>query len=106
MAWLAKQREQLDERAAVRARTEAMLNEDIQEFKYDDGEDGWDESAENALGKESSEKLKAALSRIGGDLNIKGGYRFMRHARQERGFEKDWIKGVEWLEGFDGNALK
>ena len=105
LAWLAKQREQLDERAAARARTEAMLNESIEEFKYDDGEgdgDGWGESAENALGKESSEKLKAALSRVGGDLNAEGGYRFFRHSRKEREFDEAWIKGVDWLKGVDG----
>lgn len=102
MAWLAKQREQLDERQAARARTEAMLNEDIEEFESDDDEDIWDKDTENVLGKESSDKLKAVLSRIGGDLNLEGGYRFIRHARAERKFDKAWINGVEWLEGFDG----
>jgi len=104
LAWLAtiaKQRVESDERRAARARTDAMLNEDIQEFEYDD-EDRWDKDAENALGKESSDKLKAVLQRIGGDLNLEGGFRFIRHTRQERTFDKAWIKDAEWLMGFDG----
>lgn len=101
LAWLAKQRVESDERQAARARTDAMLNENIQEFESDD-EDRWDKDAENALGKESSEKLKAILQRIGGDLNLEGGFRFIRHSRQERKFDKAWIKDAEWLMGFDG----
>lgn len=101
LAWLEKQREQLDKRDAARARTRALLNEDIEDFD-DNDEDTKELDTENALGKESSEKLKAALSRIGGDISQEGGYRLFRHARKERKFDKAWIRSVEWLEGFDG----
>jgi hypothetical protein len=58
-----------------------------------------DEASENALGKESSDKLKAALARIGGDLAQEIGYKLFKHARHEREFNSMWVQGVEWLGG-------
>jgi hypothetical protein len=104
LAWLDKQREQLDKREAARARTQAMMNEDIEDFD-DPDEDRMEQDTENALGRESSMKLKAFLSRIGADISMEGGYRLFRHARTERKFDKSWIRGEEWLEGFEGMSL-
>ncbi|OLE51107.1 MAG: hypothetical protein AUG51_24635 [Acidobacteria bacterium 13_1_20CM_3_53_8] len=101
LAWLEKQREELDKRDAARARTQVMLNESIEDFDDPDA-DRMELDTENALGKDSSEKVKAALSKIGGDIGQEGGYRLFRHARKERKFDTAWIRGVEWLEGFDG----
>jgi|SRR5579859_468088 C-terminal processing protease CtpA/Prc len=102
LTWLEKQREELDKRDAARARTQAMLNESIEDFD-DPHADRMEQDTENALGKEFSEKLKAVLSRIGGDIGQVGRYRLFRHARKERKFDIAWIRGVEWLEGFEGS---
>jgi len=87
-------------RQAERAKLKVLLTEDMEDIEIN--ESGLDQATENALGKESSDKLKAALSRIGGDLTQEGGYRFFRRNTKEREFETRWLDDAEWLKRFEG----
>lgn len=97
---LLQERDEMAKRQAERAKLAAVLAENIDEFVPDDNLD--DAVHEKTLGKATSEKLKAALARLEADVIGKGGYRFFRRKGKERGFEKEWISNIDWLEGFEG----
>jgi hypothetical protein len=93
----------MQRRQEERAKLAALLAENIDEFNPDEKFDT--EATEKALGKEKSDKLKAALTRIGGDLSQTGGYKFFTRVGREREFEETWIDGIDWLEGLEGFSL-
>jgi hypothetical protein len=98
---LLQEKQEMEERQAQRAHVKELLAENIDDIDVDD-DAMYDDVAENALGKESSDKLKASLQRIGGDMRREGSYHFFRHKPVERTFDPSWIKNVGWLSGFDG----
>ena len=93
----------MQKRQAERDRLAALLNEKVEDYVPLHGETSiLNQDIEKILGKESNDKLKGALSRIGGDLSEEGGYQFFRCVRKERAFDPKWITGLYWLEEFDG----
>jgi hypothetical protein len=99
---LLKEQEEMRKRQEERAKLASLLAEDMDEFVMDEEDSILNETTEKVLGKGSNDKIKDALSRIGGDLSKEGGYRFFRHVAKERKFDAAWIKDVEWLKGFEG----
>jgi hypothetical protein len=103
---LLKEKEEMEKRQAERAKLAALLadvDDDMDlDMDIETNEATIDKASENALGKESSDKLKAALARLGGDLAQEVGYKFFKHVRQEREFNSVWVQGVEWLGGCSG----
>jgi hypothetical protein len=91
------------ERQARRAELATLLAEDIDDIDSD--EPDVEGAAEGALGKESSDKLKAAMNRIGADMRTEGGYRFFLHNATEREFDAGWIRNVGWMSGFEGTSM-
>jgi hypothetical protein len=102
MESLLKEQAEMRQRQEKRAQLATLLQEDVEEFGLDDSSDNV--AQEEALGKDTSDKLKAALNRIGGDMRREGGYHLFSHAAVEREFDPDWIRNVEWLSGFEGNS--
>lgn len=92
----------MEKRQADRARVAALLNEEVNEDAMESDQSIFNETTEKALGKESNDKVRGALSRIGADLSQEGGYQFFRHKRVEREFDVLWLRNLEWLEGFEG----
>jgi hypothetical protein len=69
----------------------------------DDGDEGdLDAATVGVFGKENSDRIKAGLMRLGGDMKKEGGYRFFLHNSKEREFQAQWIWNVGWMAGFDG----
>jgi hypothetical protein len=105
---LLKERQELEERQAQRAKVAALLAEvdddDEMDIDVETDEAMIEEAREKALGKESNDQLKAVLRRIGGDLSQEGGYRLFKHQREERQFNPHWIDGVKWLGGSSGSS--
>jgi hypothetical protein len=103
-----KERQELEERQAQRAKLAALLAEadDDEDMDIDVETDEAiiEEAREKVLGKESNDQLKAVLRRIGGDLAQEGGYRLFIHQREERQFNPHWIEGVKWLRGSSGSS--
>jgi hypothetical protein len=95
----------MEKRQADRARVALLLNEEVDEDDMETDQSIFNETTENALGKESNDKVRGALSRIGADLGQEGGYQFFRYKRVEREFDVSWITNVEWLQGFEGRYL-
>ena len=108
MASIAKERQELEQRQAQRAKLAALLAEvdddDEMDIDFETDEAMIDEAREKALGKESNDQLKAVLRRIGGDLAQEGGYRLFQHQREERRFNPHWIEDVKWLGGSSGSS--
>lgn len=94
---------------ADRAKIALLSQDDINDNGDDDDNDSTsdesivNETTEKALGKESNDKVRGVLSRIGADLSQEGGYRLFSHKRVEREFDVSWIRNVEWLHGFEGS---
>jgi hypothetical protein len=98
MAKILKEREEMDRRQAARANVAKLMSEPMD----DDDEGDFDAATVSVFGKENSDKLKAGLMRLGGDMKKEGGYRFFLHDSKEREFEAKWIWNVGWMAGFDG----
>jgi hypothetical protein len=88
-------------RQAERERINALLSADTSEDEEDE-EGPVNAATERVLGKESNDKLKGALNRIGMDFTEEGGFKFFTYGRGEREFDPKWIENVEWLRGFEG----
>ena len=89
-------------RQAERERINALLSANVRDVEEDD-EGPVNAATERVLGKESNDKLKSALSRIGTDFIEEGGFKFFTHGREERKFDPKWIEDVGWLRGFEGS---
>jgi len=106
LAQLLKENEDITRRQAERERINALLAANVSDAEPDEEDEGpMNADTERVLGKESNDKLKGALSRIGVDLAVEGGFRFFRHRREEREFDPKWIENVDWLLGFNGFSL-
>ena len=102
LAQLLQDSADITRRQAERERINALLSADTSEDEEDDGEGPVNAATERVLGKESNDKLKSALNRIGMDFTEEGGFKFFTHGRGEREFDPKWIEDVEWLKGFEG----
>ena len=91
----------MEKRQAEREKMDVLMREESDDEISSD-ESIVNEATERALGKESNDKVKGALARLGADLTQDGGYKFFRHKREEREFQISWIREVEWLRGFEG----
>jgi hypothetical protein len=96
-----KEKQKMEKRQAEREKMDVLLRDESDDEISSDGSIV-NETTERALGKESNDKVKGALTRIGADLSQEGGYKFFRHKREEREFDVSWIREVEWLRGFEG----
>ena len=105
---LLKEAEEMRKRQEIRDKVEALLSEDVDDSPAVDRDDSVILSAatENLIGKESSDRVKEALARIGGDLAREGGFYFFNEPKAERKFDRKWIKDVPWLKGFEGRTVK
>jgi len=92
-------------RQAERERINALLSANVRDVEEDD-EGPVNAATERVLGKESNDKLKGALSRIGADFAEEGGFKFFTYGRGQREFDPKWIENVEWLRGFEGFATQ
>ena len=97
----------MNRRQADRERINALLAANSSDLESDSNDDEGPVNAatERVLGKESNDKLKGALSRIGVDVAVEGKFTFFRRRRREREFDVSWIENVEWLRGFEGFLL-
>lgn len=93
----------MEERQAKRAKLAALLadvDDDMDlDLNIETNEAMIDQARENAFGKETSDKLKGAVARLGRALTQEVGYKLFKHVRQEREFNSQWVQGIEWLGG-------
>ena len=103
LAQLLKENADIARRQAERERISALLAANVSDIESDEDDEGpVNADTERVLGKESNDKLKGALSRIGDDVAAEGGFKFFRCKRNERQFDVRWIENVDWLKGFEG----
>jgi len=92
-----------ERKQAERARVATLLAETAAVEKHEREREIMNEHAVKELGKETAGRIRGALKRIGADMRVEGGFRcFLGRGRVETGFDKRWIEGIDWLEGFDG----
>jgi len=92
-----------ERKQAERARVATLLAETAAVEKHERETEIINEHAEKELGKDTAGRIRGALKRIGADMRVEGGFRcFLGRGRVETGFDKRWIEGIDWLEGFDG----
>jgi len=97
--------DQIDRRQAARAHLARVLAEESPSPRGETNSSDLVSGTEETIGKENGERLRGALERIGGDVRREGRVRMFRHRRVEREFCGEWIKNVEWLNGFAGSGL-
>lgn len=103
LAQLLKENAEIARRQAERERMLPLLATNASDIESNEDDEGpVNADTERVLGKESNDKLKGALSRIGDDVAAEGGSKFFRCKRNEREFDVRWIENIEWLKGFEG----
>jgi len=103
LAKLLQESADIARRQAERERINALLSANVSDFEEKD-EGPVNAATERVLGKESNDKLRSALSRIGEDFAEEGEFKIFTQRREEREFDPKWIEGVEWLKGFEGSS--
>ena len=107
LARLLKENTDIARRQAEREQINALLAANVSDVESDEDDEGpVNADTERVLGKESNDKLKGALSRIGADFAEEGGFKFFTYGRGQREFDPKWIENVEWLRGFEGFATQ
>lgn len=104
-AELIEEQKKIEKRQAERARLQAALLETVDPYVSDLPLSTGNRKTmqEHILCPELNQRLLGALSRIGADVIVEKGYRFLKCARVERPFDKGWVdQNVYRMRGLEG----